>query len=132
VYLLDGMGLDPFTYLVVPRVIGAAISIFCLTVVFILVSFVSGYISGLLLGANPGPVDLFIHSVFRAVQPADAGNLFIKTLLPGMMTGAICCLEGLNVSTAVTEVPQAATRALIRSTTALFIVSALVSLVTYM
>lgn len=132
VYLLDGQGLDPFTYLVVPRVVGAAISIFCLTVVFILVSFVSGYVSGWLLGANPGPADLFVHSVFRAVQPADAGNLFLKTLIPGMTTGAICCIEGLSVSTAVTEVPQAASRALVRSTAALFIVSALVSLVTYL
>jgi phospholipid/cholesterol/gamma-HCH transport system permease protein len=132
VYLLDGQGLDPFTYLVVPRAVGAAISIFCLTVVFILVSFVSGYISGWVLNANPGPVDLFIHSVFRAIQPADAGNLFIKTIIPGLTTGAICCIEGLSVHTAVTEVPQSATRAVVRSTIALFVVSAVVSLVTYL
>ncbi|MBU1910610.1 MAG: ABC transporter permease [Verrucomicrobia bacterium] len=132
VYLLDSQGLDPFTYLVVPRVLGAAISIFCLTVVFILVSFVSGYLSGWLLGANPGPVDLFVDSVFRAVRPADAGNLFIKTIIPGMTTGAICCIEGLSVHTAVTEVPQAATRALVRSTIALFLISAIVSAVTYL
>ncbi|MBP7830747.1 MAG: ABC transporter permease [Kiritimatiellae bacterium] len=132
VYLLDGQGLDPFTYLVVPRAVGAAISIFCLTVVFILVSFVSGYVSGWVLQANPGPVDLFVNSVFRAIRPADAGNLFIKTILPGLTTGAICCIEGLSVHTAVTEVPQAATRAVVRSTIALFIVSALVSVVTYL
>lgn len=132
VYLLDSQGLDPFTYLVAPRAVGAAISIFCLTVVFILVSFVSGYISGWVLQANPGPVDLFITSVFRAIQPADAGNLFIKTIIPGLTTGAICCIEGLGVHTAVTEVPQAATRAVVRSTIALFIVSAMVSLATYL
>lgn len=132
VYLLDGQGLDPFAYLVVPRAVGAAISIFCLTVVFILVSFVSGYVSGWVLQANPGPIDLFVNSVFRAIRPADAGNLFIKTIIPGLTTGAICCIEGLSVHAAVTEVPQAATRAVVRSTIALFIVSALVSLVTYL
>jgi hypothetical protein len=38
----------------------------------------------------------------------------------------------LSVSTATTEVPQAATRAVVRSTAALFIISAIVSLVTYL
>lgn len=132
VHVLDAQGLDPFTYLVMPRVLGAALSVFCLTVVFIVVSFVSGYLSGLLLGANPGDVRLFSNSVFRAVTPADVVNLIAKTLIPGLVTGAVCCTEGLSVSTAVTEVPQATTRALVRSVAALFIISALVSVLTYM
>ncbi len=132
VRVLDAQGLDPFTYLVVPRVVGAAVSIFCLTIVFIVVSFFSGWLSGVLLGANPGSPGLFTMSVFKAVQPADVFNLLIKTFIPGAVTGAICCTEGLSVSTAVTEVPQAATRAVVRSTAALFIISAIVSLVTYM
>ena len=132
VHLLDVQGLDPFAYLVVPRVLGAAVSIFCLTVVFIMVSFVSGYVSGLLMGAHPGPPGLFIASVFRALQPADVINLLLKTWIPGLATGAICCQAGLSVSAAVTEVPQATTRAQVRSTTALFIISALVSAVTYL
>jgi phospholipid/cholesterol/gamma-HCH transport system permease protein len=132
VHTLDAQGLDPFTYLVIPRVLGAALSVFCLTVVFIVVSFVSGYLSGLLLGANPGNIRLFASSVFRAVTPADVVNLIAKTFIPGLMTGAICCTEGLSVGTAVTEVPQATTRAVVRSVAALFIISALVSLLTYM
>lgn len=132
VRLLDALGLDPFIYLVVPRVLGAAISIFCLTVLFIVGAFVSGYFSGLLLGANVGHPGLFTMSVFRAVQPADVFNLLAKTFIPGLVTGAICCTEGLGVSTAVTEVPQAASRALVRSVAALFVISALVSLLTYM
>jgi phospholipid/cholesterol/gamma-HCH transport system permease protein len=132
VHVLDAQGLDPFVYLVMPRVLGAAVSIFCLTVIFIVVSLVSGYLSGLLLGANTGAPGLFAASVFKAVQPADVFNLLAKTLIPGLVTGAICSTEGLSVSTAVTEVPQAATRAVVRSTAALFVVSAVISLVTYM
>ncbi len=132
VRLLDALGLDPFIYLVVPRVLGAAISIFCLTVIFIVGSFVSGYFSGLLLGANVGRPGLFTMSVFRAVHPADVFNLLAKTFIPGLVTGAICCTEGLGVGTAVTEVPQATSRALVRSVGALFVISALVSLLTYM
>ena len=132
VRLLDALGLDPFIYLVVPRMLGAAVSIFCLTIIFIVGAFVSGYLSGLLLGANVGHPHHFMMTVFRAVQPADVFNLLAKTFIPGLVTGAICCTEGLSVSTAITEVPQATSRALVKSVGALFVISALVSLLTYM
>jgi len=130
-HVLDAQGLDPFLYLVVPRVLGVAISVFCLTLVFILLSFVSGFVSGTLMGANTGDPDLFARSVFGALQPADAFNLLVKTLVPGLLTGAICCIEGLSVKGAITEVPQATTRGLVRSVAALFITSAIVSVLTY-
>jgi len=132
VRVLDAQGLDPFIYLVWPRVVGMAVSVFCLSIVFIVVSFVSGYLSGILMGANPGQPGLFIESVFKALQPADVTNLVAKTLVPGLLTGVICCTEGLRVSMAITGVPQATTRAVVRSVTALFIVSAIVSVLTYL
>lgn len=130
--VLDGQGLDPFAYLVLPRVLGVALSVFCLTIVFIVVSFISGYLCGLFLNAGGHQPSLFFSSVVGAIRPADVLNVLIKTWVPGLMTGAICCIEGLSVGAAVTEVPQAATRAVVRSITALFITSALVSLVTYL
>lgn len=129
--VLDAQGIDPFLYLVVPRVLGAAVSIFCLTIVFLVVSLISGFISGLFMGANTGSPLMFLESVIGALRPADIFNLFAKTLLPGLMMGVICCLEGLRIHGAVTEVPQASTRAVVKSTTALFITSALVSILTY-
>jgi phospholipid/cholesterol/gamma-HCH transport system permease protein len=133
VRVLDGLGLDPFVYLVIPRVLGVALSVFCLTIIFIVVSFISGFLFGLLAGAtssrDPG---LFFNDVMSAVRPADVINLLAKTWIPGLLTGAICCIEGLGVRTAITEVPQAATRAVVQSITALFVFSALVSLLTYL
>ncbi len=131
VRVLDALGLDPFTYLVLPRVLGVAISVFCLTVIFIMVSFISGYLSGVLMGANPGPPYFFFKSVFKAVSPLDVLNLLAKTIIPGILTGVICCIEGLSVRMSITEVPQASTRAVVRSVTALFVTSVLVSVFTY-
>lgn len=130
--LLDAQGLDPFTYLVLPRMMGMMISIFSLTIVFIVVAFTSGFLSGVLFGANTGTPWLFIDSVMGALTPADVFSLLAKTIIPGLMTAAICCTEGLSVQGAVTEVPQATTRSLVRSVAALFIVSALVSLLIYL
>lgn len=131
VRVLDAQGLDPFTYLVLPRVLGVAISVFCLTVIFIVVSFVSGYLSGVLLGENIGRPLFFARSVLKAVTPSDVLNLLAKTIIPGILTGVICCIDGLSVRMSITEVPQATTRAVVRSVTALFLISALVSVFTY-
>ncbi len=131
VRLLDAQGLDPFTYLVLPRVLGVMLSIFALTIIFIVVAFLSGFLSGLFLGAYTGTPWVFIDSIMGALTPADVFSLFAKTLIPGMLTGAICCVEGLNVEGAVTEVPQATTRALVRSVAALFLVSALITIIIF-
>jgi phospholipid/cholesterol/gamma-HCH transport system permease protein len=132
VHALDAQGIDPFIYLVVTRALGMAVSVFCLTIVFIVVSFTSGYLSGVLMGATSMDPMQFNDTVFRALSQADVLNVILKTFIPGLLTGVICCTEGLSVGTAITEVPQAATRGVVRSTTALFITSALVSLVTYL
>jgi len=78
---------------------------------------------------DPG---LFIHSILKPVRIIDIVNLLAKTLLPGILTAVICCMEGLTIRGVATEVPQAATRAVVRSISGLIIISALVSVLTYM
>ncbi len=132
ILVLDAQGLDPFQYLVVPRVLGMAVSVFCLTVIFVAVALVSGYVVGLAVGAtNMSPLG-FADTVLAGLSQADVWNLLIKSLGSGLLTGAICCTEGLSVGSSITEVPQAATRAVMRSITALFVTSALVSAITYL
>lgn len=128
VHLLDAQGLDPFPYLVLPRVMGMTGSIFCLTVVFVVVAFASGFLSGVLMGVNTGTPRLFMDQVMGAVKPMDVLAFLGKTLIPGLLTGTICCQEGLSVEGTITEVPQATTRGLVRSVKALFIVSAIITL----
>lgn len=132
VRILDAQGLDPFVYLVVPRVLGVAASVFCLGVLFVVVSLTVGFLCGFLAGGNTGIPSVFIESMIRAIQPGDVINFLVKTVLSGLLTGAICCVEGLSVGAAITEVPQATTRALVRSVGALLIVSAVVSVFTYL
>ena len=128
---LDAMGLDPFVYLVMPRVIGVAASVFCLSVVFCTVSFLGGFACLWLMDAGGLSMSLFFSNVVGALGPADVVILLAKSLLPGMLTGACCCEEGLSVGHAVTEVPIAAARGVIRSIAALFLVSVLISVAAY-
>lgn len=130
--VLESQGLDPLAYLLLPRAAGVAISIFCLTILFQAFSLAGGYLSGWMLGLPVGPPSVFADSVARAIAPVDVMNLLAKTFIPGFLTGVICSTEGLSVRGAVTEIPQAATRGVVRSVRALFISSVLISLVTYL
>lgn len=128
--LLHGQGIDPFLYLIVPRVLGAAVSIFGLTVVFLVVSLLTGFAFGMLTETAGGGVWEFVRSVMKALRPGDVASLFLKTLVPGAMMAMLCSLEGMQVKGSYTEVPQAAARAVVKSTIALFVVSVLVSVLT--
>ena len=131
IHLLECLGVDPLLYLVAPRVLAMAVSVFCLTVWFIVVSFGGGYLYGILAGVGAGAPNMFIMSVFKAVHLPDFFSLIAKTLLPGFATAVICAMEGVGVGGAITEVPQAATRAVVRSIGSLFILSAVISILSY-
>jgi phospholipid/cholesterol/gamma-HCH transport system permease protein len=128
--LLDQQGVDPFSYLVLPRVLGAGLSVSCLACVFILIALGSGYITSLLMGASTGSPSDFLGQVLNEITPMDFIALVAKTLIPGLLMGSICCMQGFLVKPMITDVPRAVTRAVVQSITALFVVMALVTLVT--
>ena len=129
---LEARGSDPFLHLVMPRVLGVVVSTFCLTIVFILVAFASGYLFSSWLGKGSDDLLLFADAVSGAVQPKDVLNILAKTVLPALFASASCCLGGLGVGGSDTEIPQATQRALTRSVAGLFAISAVVSLLTYL
>lgn len=129
---LAAQGSDPFTHLVLPRVLGMAVATFCLTIVFILVAFASGYLFAAWMGKGSGDLFLFVDTVFRAVQPKDVFNILAKSLLPALFAGTTCCIGGLGVGASALEIPPATQRALTRSVAGLFVISVVVSLLTYL
>ncbi len=131
VRLLEGSGVDPFLYLVIPRAVGMALSMLGLGVLFVVVTFASATLVGTFLRGQGAQAMLFTRNLFAAVTPTDLINLVAKLLLPGMLIAVICAREGLSVRGAATEVPQAATRGVMRSVAALFVVILVASIMTY-
>lgn len=128
VKVLESQGIDPFVYLVVPRIVGVLVSVLCLTIAFVSVALLGGYLFSLLLDIRTLPRRPFAESIFLSMPPEDILLFGARTLLPGLVTGAICCTQGLSIEPVVTAVPQASTRAMVRSVSALFIVSVLITL----
>jgi len=132
IHLLDTQGLDPFTYLVMPRVVGMAVSVCCLNILFIAVCLCSGFLTSALFssGTGGGPM-AFALSVAQAIHPIDIFVVLAKTLVPGLLIGVICCNEGFAAQRDMTEIPRATTQGQIKSLVAVFVTFLIVSLLTY-
>jgi phospholipid/cholesterol/gamma-HCH transport system permease protein len=127
---LVGMGIDPFEYLVVPRIVGAAVAVASLTVLFLFFSVgVSALLSPFLGG--PGPHVLLDH-VTAALRPADAVALLAKTIVPGTGIAAVACHEGFKASRATTQIPPAVTAATVRAFTLVFVWNTIVTALLYL
>jgi ABC-type transporter Mla maintaining outer membrane lipid asymmetry permease subunit MlaE len=111
--------------------LSAAVSTFCLTIVFVLVAFASGYLFGAMADRGSRDLRLLVNTVLIAVGPKDVLAVLSKSILPGLYASASCCIGGLGVGGSLTEVPQAMQRALVRSIVGLFVISTVVSLLTY-
>jgi phospholipid/cholesterol/gamma-HCH transport system permease protein len=130
--MLDALGIDPLIYVVVPRVVAMVVSTFCLMVVFIIITFASGYLFSFVLGLRVAAPGIFLAHVMRAIRPEDFLILLVSGLLPALMTTLICCSEGMSVPGTSTAVPVATRRALSRSVTVLFLTSAIANVLTYL
>jgi phospholipid/cholesterol/gamma-HCH transport system permease protein len=127
---LAALGVDPFQYLVVPRLLGTAVSLVSLTLLFLAAALsASALLSPLLHG--PAPLDL-LEQVARALRAADGAALAAKTLLPGLTIAAVACLEGLSARRSATDVPPAVTATVVRSFSIVFGWNTLVSALLYL
>lgn len=129
---LEDRGADPFLHVVMPRVLGVAVSTFCLAMIFILVAFASGYLFGAWLGTGSRNFWSFTDTVLNALRPEDIASILAKSILPPLFTSASCCIGGLSVGPSLTDIPHTTQKALTRSIAGLFVISAVVSLLTYL
>jgi phospholipid/cholesterol/gamma-HCH transport system permease protein len=89
---LETMRIDPFRYLVTPRITAAIISFPLLTTVFDLIGIIGGYISSVvLMGLNAG---VYSHSIQAYVDMEDLTNGFVKAVVFAVIVATVCCYQG--------------------------------------
>jgi phospholipid/cholesterol/gamma-HCH transport system permease protein len=89
---LHTMRVDPFRYLISPRITAAIISFPLLTAVFDFIGIIGGYISGvMLLGLNAG---VYSHSIQANVDMKDLTDGFIKSIVFAVIVATVCCYQG--------------------------------------
>ncbi|MEW6307390.1 MAG: ABC transporter permease [Verrucomicrobiota bacterium] len=111
---LEALGIDPVHYLVVPRVLGLAISIFSLTVYLIIVALLSGYLFAFIQDVPLLPGQYF-EQLAGALQWQDFALLALKTVAFGAVIATVTCFQGLARPLRLEEVSEATTRAVVHS-----------------
>jgi len=107
---LEALGIDPIHYMVVPRVVGLSLSIFSLTVYFIIVALFSGYLFAFVEDVPLLPGDYF-RQLAGALLWQDFALLVLKTFCFGMVIAIVTCYEGLAAPLRLEEVSRATTAA---------------------
>ena len=131
VRVLDAQGLDPFATLVAPRILALLFSVIPLAMLFLAVAYPAGWVATALLADAPGTLPQHFAEVARQVPPRAPLAFVAKCLLPALVTGAVCCREAFTIDR-VADVPRATTRAVVGSLAATFLLSAILSTLSYL
>lgn len=113
------MGISPISYLIMPRVLAMTLASIALTFYFQVVAFITGWLvtsirMDFLLSSE-------ISNTFEIINFDDLSTSFLKSLVFGMLVSVVSCYHGLRRKSAMTEVPQAVSQAVIRSLMAVFV-----------
>ena len=128
VHLLDAQGIDPFLYLVIPRVLATALGVFCLTMVFLVVALATGLVAANTLGLTSLTLLDFLEAVLTAMGPKEYALVPLKTLAIGFAIGLISCTTGLAVGRVVPEVPALLPRGFVKAVLATLLISGVLTL----
>lgn len=125
--MLDAQGIDPFLVLIVPRVLALTLSMFALTIVFVITCFLFGHLAALAIGLKVGPVYTLPVVLLNAVGSAGYATLPVKTLTIGFTIGVVCCLTAMESRPEGGGSASLMPRGFIRAVLAVFVVSGLTS-----
>jgi phospholipid/cholesterol/gamma-HCH transport system permease protein len=118
---LEGMGIDPYHYLVLPRLAGATISVTVLIVLFDVVALFAGFLATSVSQVSGAR---YLSNVLAALDTQDVVLTVTKGILFGIFIGLLPSYHGLRVSRGPTEIPQAVTRGTVSAIVAVFVITA--------
>ena len=119
---LEAMGIDPYIYLVLPRMLGAIVSVATLMVLFDAVALLSGYVAAT---TNGMALSRYTAIVLKTLSAKDVWLTLAKGVFFGAAVALFCSYHGLAVKAGPTEIPQAVTRGVVATIVAIFVLSAL-------
>ena len=122
---LELMGIPPERYLILPRIAGVMTAVIVLTVYFVITAFLGGFLFSYFV--HHIPYSQFVQGILASLGPLEAVVLGIKSASFGLAIPLICCQSGLSVGTSATEIPQAATRAVINSLFTVFMLDGVIT-----
>lgn len=110
---LETMALEPFKYLVSPKLIASVLALPLLCAIFDVVGIWGGYLVGVkLLGVNPGA---YFGEMQNSVAWKDVYSGMVKSLCFGVIIAWVCCYKGYYTGHGAEGVSRATTTAVVTS-----------------
>ncbi len=119
---LRDMGISERDYLVVPRILGVTLSVTALSFYFQIIAILGGMAASALYRQSSF-IEL-ANDFLEVLHPFDLIGTMIKSFFFGLAIAAVACFHGLAVERTITDVPQAAIKAVMRSLLAVFVIDA--------
>lgn len=123
------VGIDPISYLAVPRFLGVTLSSVLLNIYFNLFGLLGSY--AVLRFLSPLPIREYLAGLMEALRMTDLATGLLKSLVFGVLVSVIATYQGFSVERASTEVPQAGIRAVGQSFSAIILADAAITAISY-
>jgi phospholipid/cholesterol/gamma-HCH transport system permease protein len=123
------IGINPISYLVVPRFLGVTISMILLTIYFDFFGLFGSFLVSQLV--KPTSITEYFTAILGSLQARDIVSTFVKSFVFGVIISVVATFQGFRVSASVTEVPPAAIKSVGRSFVLCFLADALITLIYY-
>jgi phospholipid/cholesterol/gamma-HCH transport system permease protein len=126
---LASLGIDPYRFLVFPRLLGNVVSVLVLTVYFGALAIIGGFVANWVLYNSS--LSAMQSGFAEALVPLDLPLFLCKGIGLGVLSGWLCCHFGMEVGASPTEVPQRASQAVVSSMLACVVFNTLVTAAFY-
>lgn len=124
------VGIDPISYLAVPRFLGVTLSSLFLNIYFNIFGLLGSYV--VLSLVAPLPFTEYFNNLMEAIRLVDIGTGLFKSIIFGALVSTVAVFQGFSVLRASTEIPQAGIRAVGQSLVLLVVADAFITVLSYL
>lgn len=123
----ESVGINPVTYLAVPRLLGVVTSMLILNVYFFIFGLFGSYIVTSMM--SPIPIDTYLTNLLQVLTARDLFVSFLKSFIFGYIIAVISTFYGFQVNRAVTEVPVGTIKSIGSCITYIIIADAVITII---
>ena len=123
------IGINPISYLAVPRFLGVTLSMVLLTIYFNFFGLFGSFVVTQFI--KPIQLQDYFQNLLRAMSAADIASSLIKALVFGALISFVAIYQGFKVRVSSTEIPQVAIKAVGQGFVLCILADALITLIYY-
>jgi phospholipid/cholesterol/gamma-HCH transport system permease protein len=124
------VGVDPISYLAVPRFIGVVLSMILLNIYFNIFGLIASFF--LTRFIQPIPVQVYIHNLIVQLKATDLLASFVKSAVFGAIIALVATYNGFRVEQSSTEVPQVVIRSVAQCFILIIVANVLITVIYYL